>query len=161
MTATLNVHATALVLDANGLLLRGPSGAGKSLMALSLIDAWELRGRPARLVADDRVDLTREDGSLVMSPPKPIEGLIELRGRGLVSRPYAARAPLHLVVDLVDGLARMPEESEFETELMGVRLARCPVPRDGAADPRHQLLLVREALRRLSPANHLPGQEFT
>lgn len=161
MTATLNVHATALVLDATGLLLRGPSGAGKSLMALGLIDAWELLGRPARLVADDRVDLSRAAGGLVMTPPKPIEGLIELRGRGLVRRPFAARARLHLVVDLVDDLERMPEESAFETELMGVRLARCPVPRDGVADPRHQLLLVREALRRLSPANHPQGQEFT
>ena len=36
-----------------------------------------------------------------MQAPKAIEGLIELRGRGIVSRPFVAKAPLHLVVDLV------------------------------------------------------------
>lgn len=161
MTGRLNVHATGLVLGETGLLLRGPSGSGKSLLALTLLDEWELRGLPANLVADDRVDLAVEDGALVMMPPKPIEGLIELRGRGLVGRPFARKSRLRLVVDLVEELARMPEESEFATELMEVRLARCPVPRDGVTDTRHQLLLVREALRRLSPANRPAGQELT
>ena len=112
-------------------------------------------------MSDDRVDIALEAGAIVMSPPRPIEGLIELRGRGLVTRPVAQQARLHLVVDLVDSLERMPEDSQFETELMGVPVARCPVPRDGVADPRHQLLLVREALRQLSPANRPPGQKLT
>ena len=161
MTAALNVHATGLVLGTTGLLLRGPSGSGKSLLALALLDEWDLRGLPASLVADDRVDLALRAGAVVMRPPKPIEGLIELRGRGLVPRPFTAEAPLHLVVDLVDTLVRMPEESEFGTELLGLRLARCPVPKDGVADPRHQLLLVREALLGLSPPNRPAGRELT
>ena len=36
--------------------------------------------------------------------------------------------------------------------LLGVALARCPVPRAGIVDSRHQLLLVREALRALPAA---------
>ncbi len=154
MTHRLNVHATGLVLGKHGLLLRGPSGSGKSLLALSLLDEWEARGQPGKLVSDDRVELAVEAGQLVMYPPRQIEGLIELRGRGLVARPFAARARLHLVVDFVDRLERMLEEEELVTELLGVPVARCPVPKAGVVDSGHQLLLVREALRQLSPAPH-------
>jgi len=161
VTARHNIHATGLVLDEVGLILRGPSGSGKSLLALSLLDEWEIRGRPASLVSDDRVDIAVEAGGLVMYPPKPIEGLIELRGRGLVSRPFAPRAPVHLVVDFVDTLERMLEEDELTTELFGVRLARCPLPKDGVVDARHQLLLVREAIRGLSTAKRAARQKST
>jgi HPr kinase/phosphorylase len=156
-----NIHATGLVLDGLGLILRGPSGSGKSLLALSLLDEWEIRSRPASLVSDDRVDIAIENGGLVMYPPKPIEGLVELRGRGLVSRPFAARAPVHLVVDFVDSLERMLEEDALTTELFGVTLGRCPLPKDGVIDSRHQLLLVREAIRGLSTGKRAARQKST
>ena len=149
MTRT-NIHATGLVLDKTGLILRGMSGSGKSLLALELIDEWETRGLPAKLVSDDRIDIEASGKGLVMHAPKAIEGLIELRGRGIVSRPFVAKAPLHLVVDLVDTYERMIEEDELVTELDGVTLARCPVPKAGKIDSRHQVLLIREALRALS-----------
>ncbi|RYE08739.1 MAG: hypothetical protein EOP22_12025 [Hyphomicrobiales bacterium] len=147
-----NLHATGLVLGKTGLILRGPSGAGKSLLALELLDEWEARGLGAKLVADDRIDIEATASGLVMHAPKAIEGLIELRGRGIVNRPFVAHAPLHLVVDLVDGLERMVEEDALATTLQGVVLARCPVPRAGIVDSRHQVLLIREALRALSPS---------
>ena len=147
-----NIHATGLVLDKTGLILRGVSGAGKSLLALELIDEWEARGLSGKLVSDDRIDIEATPKGLVMHAPKAIEGLIELRGRGIVSRPFVAKAPLHLVVDMVDSLERMVEEDALVTELEGVTIARCPVPRAGKVDSRHQLLLIREALRALSPA---------
>ena len=147
-----NIHATGLVLGATGVILRGPSGAGKSLLAIELIDEWELRGQEARLVSDDRIDVEATRTGLVMHAPKAIEGLIELRGRGIVSRPFVAKAPLHLVVDMVDTLERMVEEDALVTEIEGVSIARCPVPRAGKIDSRHQVLLIREALRALSPA---------
>lgn len=150
--AAINIHATGLVLGKTGLILRGPSGAGKSLLALELIDEWDARGLDARLVSDDRIDLEATSTGLVMRAPKAIEGLIELRGRGIVSRPFVAKAPLHLVVDLVATLDRMVEEDALLTELEGITLARCPVPRAGVVDSRHQVLLIREALRALSPA---------
>lgn len=146
-----NIHATGLVLGKTGLILRGPSGAGKSLLALELIDEWELRGEGAKLVSDDRIDIEATNTGLVMHAPKSIEGLIELRGRGIVSRPHVTKAPLHLVVDMVDTLERMVEEDALVTELDGVSLPRCPVPRAGKVDSRHQVLLIREALRALSP----------
>lgn len=146
-----NIHATGLVLDRTGLILRGPSGAGKSLLALELIDEWEARGLKGLLVSDDRIDIEARRGGLVMHAPRAIEGLIELRGRGIVHRPFVASAPLHLVVDLVDELERMVEEDALTTTLDGVAVARCPVPRAGKVDSRHQVLLIREALRALSP----------
>jgi serine kinase of HPr protein (carbohydrate metabolism regulator) len=142
-----NIHATGLVLDGLGLILRGPSGAGKSLLALELLDEWEARGRPAKLVSDDRVDIVEAGNGLLMRAPKQIEGLAELRGRGIVRRPFVAEAPLHLVVDLVDTLVRMVDEPELATELFGVILPRAPVPRYGVVDAHHQLLLIREAVR--------------
>ena len=150
MAAT-NIHATGLVLGSTGLILRGPSGAGKSLLALELIDEWEMRGESAKLVSDDRIDIEVTATGLAMRAPKAIEGLVELRGRGIVSRPFVPQAPLHLVVDLVDTLERMVEEDQLATELAGITLARCPVPRAGIVDSRHQVLLIREALRALSP----------
>lgn len=161
MNAPENIHATGLVLDKVGLILRGPSGAGKSLLALELMDEWESRGRTANLVSDDRIDIALEKGGVVMLAPKTIEGLVELRGRGIVSRPFVRKAPLHLVVDLVPGLGRMIEEEEMETELLGVKLTRCPVPQAGVIDSRHQLLLIREALRILAPEKPLARQKST
>jgi serine kinase of HPr protein (carbohydrate metabolism regulator) len=146
-----NIHATGLVLGKIGLILRGVPGAGKSLLALELLDEWEARGLSAKLVSDDRIDIEATPKGLVMHAPKAIEGLIELRGRGIVSRPFVTKAPLNLVVDLVDNLERMVEEDSLVTELEGISLARCPVPRAGRVDSRHQMLLIREAVRALSP----------
>ncbi|MEO8884042.1 MAG: hypothetical protein ABI377_11620 [Devosia sp.] len=143
---SVNIHGTGLVLDGAGILLRGPSGAGKSLLALELLDRQALRGAPGVLVADDRVDLEIEDGTVVMRPPKTIAGLIELRGRGIVRRPFVESAKLHIVVDLVDELTRMLEDDALTTDLLGVTLPRCPVPRRGVTDSAHQMLLVTEAL---------------
>jgi serine kinase of HPr protein (carbohydrate metabolism regulator) len=145
-----NIHATGLVLGKAGLILRGVSGAGKSLLALELIDEWEARGLPAKLVSDDRIEIEAVSAGIVMHAPANIAGLIELRGRGIVERPFVRKAALHLVVDLIDDVERMVEEDQLVTTLEGVTLARCPVPRAGKVDSRHQLLLIREAVRALS-----------
>ena len=146
MSGRTNIHATGVVLGETGLILRGPPGAGKSLLALDLIEEWG-----GLLVSDDRVEIEATPTGLVMHGPTTIAGLIELRGRGIVSRPFVAQAPLHLVVDLVETLERMVEEEALVTELSGVSIARCPVPRAGVIDSRHQLMLIREAVRALTP----------
>lgn len=144
------VHGTGIVLGGTGVLLRGASGSGKSILALNLLERWGARGREALLVADDRVILRPEtaDG-LTMHAPDAIAGMIELRGRGIVTRPHAPAAPLHLVVDLVPDLTRMPEAHEFSTSLFGAGIARCPVPQAGLAPPTHQMLLIEEAMTAL------------
>lgn len=140
-----NVHATAIVVEGQGVLIRGPSGSGKSLLSLYLLDVYAARGREAKLVGDDRVDLERRGDSVILSPPANIAGLIELRGRGIVRREYAPSAALTLVVDLVPELVRMPEDTAFSTTLLGVEIARCPVPGAGIIPLEHQRLLIEAA----------------
>ena len=152
-----NIHATGVLVDGHGVLIRGPSGAGKSLLALELL----ARHGEARLVADDRVDLEPRGGNLLMHAPPALAGRIELRGRGIVRRSFVSPAPVHLVVDLVDDLVRLLEADEFTTDLSGVTLSRCPVPRRGVIDPAHQLLLVGEALAALDYARDVHRQKFT
>lgn len=119
------VHATAVIVGADGVLIRGASGAGKSALALLLIE------RGARLIADDRLTLSSVHGRIVASASSAIAGKIELRGRGLVSVPYEQSGVIRLVADIVEeeGLERMPEPHHLTTTLLGVALPRQPVPR--------------------------------
>jgi HPr kinase/phosphorylase len=148
----MQIHATGLVLGDHGVLVRGPSGSGKSLLALALIDRFELRSLPALLVSDDRVDIDKQGGRLVMRSLQGFAGKIELRGRSIVERPHIEAAAVDLVVDLEAELARMPEAGAFRAELLGVSVARCPAP---IGRIEHQLLLVLEALR------HLPAPDIS
>jgi len=161
VTATHNIHATGLLLDGVGLILRGDPGSGKSLLALDLLDIWGAGGLPAALVSDDRVEIDVVDGALRMRPAPNIAGLIELRGRGIVRRPFVDAAPVDLVIDLVDNLERMLEEEAMVIELFGVTLPRAPVPRAGVVDARHQLLLVREAIRAVVSSHGTARQKTT
>lgn len=142
-----NVHATGLVINGLGLMLRGPSGSGKSLLALELLAR---HGKNAILVADDRLDLLRRADEIVMQAPQNIAGLIELRGRGIIERPFVPEARLDLVVDLVPALERMPESSSFTTRVLGHIVPACPIPARGVVDSAHQLLLVEERLAELA-----------
>lgn len=151
MEERLNIHGTGLVLGGIGVLLRGPSGAGKSVLSLALLGQWEARGLDAFLIADDRVDIVEENDELFMLAPPQLAGLIELRGRGIVSRPHRERAQLHLVIDLVPELVRMVEEDELQTEILGYLLPRAPVPHAGIVSLGHQELLVIEAMRACQP----------
>ena len=144
-----NIHGTGLLLGTHGVLLRGPSGAGKSVLALSLLDRWEGRGLEALLVADDRIDLSLEAGELIMRAPPNLAGLIELRGRGIVKRPYRSPVRLDLVIDLVPELVRMLEDDALQTVIDGVTLARAPVPVAGVVNVWHQMLLISEAMAAL------------
>ncbi len=109
-------HATCVDIDGDGVLLRGPSGSGKSDLALRLIDGG------ARLVADDRVELTPAAGGLTASAPSVLKGKIEVRGLGIMTVDAVSASPLRLVVDLVaaDEVERLPDPAT--TEVMGVRL---------------------------------------
>lgn len=160
MTRTENVHATGIVFDGRGLLIRGPSGTGKSLLALELLDRAAKSGLAALLVGDDRLDLSFTGEAVVMSGPANIAGLIELRGRGILVRPHVSGAPVDLVIDLVEALTRMPEAPEFTTEILGCEVPRCPVPRRGLVDGSHQILLVLAALAAPGLAG-ASGEEFT
>jgi serine kinase of HPr protein (carbohydrate metabolism regulator) len=107
-----------------GVLIRGPSGSGKSMLAAALIS------RGAKLVADDRVHLSACHGRLVATAPAAIVGVLELRGRGLISVPHERNAVIRLLVDIVaaEQLERLPATVELSGAVLGVALARQPVP---------------------------------
>jgi HPr kinase/phosphorylase len=88
------LHATCVAVDGRGLLILGPSGSGKSALGLRLISLG------ARLVADDRTEITVTDGRLVASSPASIAGIIEARGVGILHAPTIEAAEVVLVADL-------------------------------------------------------------
>lgn len=88
------LHASCIAVEGRGLLILGPSGAGKSTLALRLIALG------ARLVADDRTEVTAATGRLTASCPAAIKGLIEARGIGLLRAPTLDQAEIALVADL-------------------------------------------------------------
>jgi serine kinase of HPr protein (carbohydrate metabolism regulator) len=101
-------------------LLRGPSGAGKSDLALRLIDDG------AMLVADDQVEVARcaEPGGdrLIATSPEASDGLLEVRGVGLVRLPSVAQARLVAVIDLAPSseIERLPHNQW--SDISGVSL---------------------------------------
>jgi HPr kinase/phosphorylase len=94
----MQIHASCVALNGDGVILLGPSGAGKSDLALRLLD------RGFVLVADDRVEV--ED--LIARPPQALAGLLEVRGLGLLRLPYLDAAKLALAVELGTGGERLP-----------------------------------------------------
>lgn len=112
------VHATCVVVDGGGVLIRGLSGAGKSDLALRLIDEG------GRLVADDRVDLSRRDEFLMASVPPQIAGRLEVRGLGIIDVDWLPESRINLVIDLTptDEVERYPDVRQVTLE--GVTL-RC------------------------------------
>ena len=116
MSEARNYHASAVAFGpGRGVLILGPSGAGKSRLALALL------GEGAQLVADDQVILSALDGALFARPPRPIEGMIEARGLGLMHLTFRRLARVVLVVDL--GLPAGPRLPEPATRaIAGVTL---------------------------------------
>jgi len=127
MSRSKTIHGSAILLGERSILVRGASGAGKSTLVLELLSADPHR---ARLVADDRVVVTAAHGRLLADVPGEIAGLIEMRGVGLVRRPWVAPVVVHLVVDLlgVEGCPRLPEPKDVQVELEGIVLPRLALP---------------------------------
>jgi len=103
------IDGTAVALGDGALLLTGESGSGKSDLALRLIDSG------ARLIADDRVELTVRDGQLHCRAPRDmpptLKGRIEARGIGIVPVPVVeGSVPLQWCVALLPGgpIERLP-----------------------------------------------------
>ena len=102
---SLRLHATAVAVDQKAVLIMGASGTGKSSLAL------EMMARGATLVADDQVLLEPRDNAVVVTCPKPLVGLIEARGVGLLHAEATPEATLGLVVTLDETETdRMPPE---------------------------------------------------
>ncbi len=109
-----NIHATAIVVGKTGLLFMGPSGSGKSLLAFTCITEAQRIRIPALLVADDQVFISKQAGVVIAEGPPSIQGMIELRGTGLVRLPFAPRATMHYAVlpGSPTGELRLPPDNE-------------------------------------------------
>ncbi|MEO0618057.1 MAG: hypothetical protein AAFZ01_02125 [Pseudomonadota bacterium] len=119
------VHATCVVIDGAGVLIRGPSGAGKSDLALRALDACA----SAALVADDLVLLSRSDDTVRACAPEAIFGRMEVRGLGIVTLPEAqlvASSRIALIVDACrpDKMTRLPTSAALRADLLGCSIAR-------------------------------------
>lgn len=113
----IQLHASAVAVAGHGCVITGAAGAGKSTLAL------EMMALGAELVADDRVDVRRAGGALMLSAPAAIAGMIEARGIGILRLPGRSEAPLALVVDLDrPETGRLPEPRR--RDLLGIA---CPL----------------------------------
>jgi len=97
------LHATAVEIDGQAILLTGASASGKSDLALRLID------RGARLVGDDAVHCLESGGVLQVKGATPLSGRLEVRGIGIFEMDAAEQSPLRLIVELGGDGVRHPE----------------------------------------------------
>ncbi|MBE6445507.1 MAG: hypothetical protein E7019_05630 [Alphaproteobacteria bacterium] len=114
-----NIHASCVVLKNKGVLIKGVSSSGKSDLCLRLIMRYG-----ARLIADDRVDLTIEKNKVIASAPKILKGLLEVRGIGIIKLPVKQTAKIDLVINLTDEkekIDRIPEIEYFEFNNIKIR----------------------------------------
>jgi HPr kinase/phosphorylase len=123
------IHANALLIGETGLLLRGVPGSGKSALTLRLVDWAVSRGFFARVIGDDRVAVENRSGRLIARPHPAAAGLIEMRGRGLVSVDFEPAGAIRGVVDLEppsgESHPRYPSPGADLTQICDVSLPRC------------------------------------
>ena len=123
------IHASAVLVGAQAVLIRGPSGAGKSRLALALLELAQTGQLSfARLVADDRVLIAPAHGRLLARPAPELAGLIEVRGLGIRRVQHEPVAVVGTVLDLAaeDG-SRLPEPASREVQIGQIRLPHLAV----------------------------------
>ena len=120
------LHGTCVSVGGEGVLILGEPGSGKSALALRLIDepGHGISGvfLRSKLVADDQVIVTRDQGRLMASAPATLLGKLEIRGLGIVTLATPPLAPLVLVVKLQShsAIERLPDPAIFD--ILGMTL---------------------------------------
>ncbi|MBR1778350.1 MAG: HPr kinase/phosphatase C-terminal domain-containing protein [Alphaproteobacteria bacterium] len=110
------IHASCIEFMESGLLICGEPGAGKSDLCFRLTEMG------ARLVADDQTQIENIHGRLIASCPDSLQGLLEVRGLGIIEMPFLPKTQIHLKLSLQTSgkIDRMPEA---ETEIIeGVKI---------------------------------------
>lgn len=106
------IHATAIAIGGQGILMSGRSKAGKSTLAERLIAEAQSCGLDAILIGDDRIGLSIIDQGIRLTPHPAIAGLIERRGTGIVPVPYREGAIARFEIALVEGAVLAPVRFE-------------------------------------------------
>jgi serine kinase of HPr protein (carbohydrate metabolism regulator) len=124
-----SIHASAVKVGEQAVLIRGPSGAGKSRLAFELILAGRSGQIPrAVLVGDDRVHLDTRGGEVWVRPAEQLAGLIEIRGLGIRACDYVAAAKVGFVVDLMaEDAERLPPPASSRVVFLGIEIPRIAV----------------------------------
>lgn len=129
------LHATSLSLLVGqtwrGVLIVGPSGIGKSDLALRAIQSG------CHLVSDDYSCVWNSGDDLYAAPPETIEGLMEIRGLGILNQ--SQRRPMTRIslvaLAQTDPVERLPQ-AEI-TPILGRNLATIRLnPREASSVPK-------------------------
>lgn len=167
LAPTETLHGVLVEVHGIGILITGASGIGKSECALSLLD------RGHRLVADDRVVVTRSPaGAIVVGrPPALLRHHLEVRGIGILNARdlYGATAVRDAKrVDLVVELCRPGEGDDaierlglddLEREIVGVSLPMLRIP----VQPGRNMAVILEVAARnqlIKRSGRHPAREF-
>lgn len=125
-----SIHGVLVEVYGLGVLIQGSSGIGKSETGLELIKKGH------RLIADDRVDIYRQDERTVIGEsPKILEHLMEIRGVGIIDvmNLFGASAVRnHAHISLVVNLQDWSVDNTFDRLGSGtesIDLAHVPVPK--------------------------------
>jgi HPr kinase/phosphorylase len=105
------LHGVLVDVYGIGILISGESGIGKSECALELIK------RGHRLIADDAVDIKEIDGVLLGSCPYITNGMLEVRGMGIIDIPaiYGMSSVLNTkTISILISLTLWNEKEEYD-----------------------------------------------
>ena len=114
-----NIHANCISINNKGVLILGSSGSGKSDLSFRLIT-----NKKAFLVSDDQTIIEKKDNHLFASPPKSIEGLLEIRGIGIKKFPFLKSQKIDLVVELCNNYERLPKDDFYEHDNIKIKKIR-------------------------------------
>jgi len=160
--ASINVHGTCVALSCAGhtagVLFQGASGSGKSSLALRLIDqsgfgAGSAAPIQGRLVSDDQVLLEAVDGALTATAPHAINGLLEVRGIGIIkvqTMISPVRVDLAIAHAITPDIDRVPELQVIELAGQTLPLHKIDFSSPSAAAQVRCLALIRWGLASLS-----------
>jgi HPr kinase/phosphorylase len=140
------VHGTCVALGERAALLRGEPGSGKSDLALRFLALPDEGPMRTHLVSDDQVWVEAQGQSATATAPDTINGLLEVRGLGIVQMPSIAQARLVLVCDLVavDQVPRMPPDPWDRTAIAGVDIPSLKLaPFEASAPLKLKMALLR------------------
>lgn len=128
------LHGVLMSVYGIGVLITGESGMGKSEIALELIKRGHV------LVADDRVDVSRIHNVIVGRAPMLLEGMLEIRGIGIidVSKMFGASSLLkkfniniNIKLEKFDNnvnYMRVGNEETQKTNILGLEIPTLVLP---------------------------------
>lgn len=102
MNDSIALHATAVSIQGEALIITGPSASGKSDLAMRLID------RGAQLIADDNIVIMGDHNAPIAAQSEHHINALEIRGVGIIAMDCVNKIPLKIIVQLTDTYEHIP-----------------------------------------------------